>query len=222
MSRIFGISCEELPGGLGWASEELTAVTHAGTHMDAPWHYGPLAGGRPARTIEEIPLEWCCGAGIVLDLRHKGDGEEISVSDLAAALAAAGRRLRPHDIVLLWTGADRHWGESDYPERGAGLCRESTLWLLEQGVRVIGTDAWGLDRPFGALERERARTAGAGAVWAAHFAGHEREYCQLEKLTNLQLLPFAEFQVICFPIKIARASAAWVRAVAVLDGESGR
>ena len=45
----------------------------------------------------------------------------------------------------------------------------------------------------------------------------ERGYCQLEKLHNLETLPDDGFTVVCFPVKIARASAGWTRAVALVD-----
>src|SRR5262245_44967336 len=61
MQRFFGVRPEDLvwSGGLGWAVEEVRAITHTGTHVDAPFHYGPLSEGKPARTIDEVPLEWC-------------------------------------------------------------------------------------------------------------------------------------------------------------------
>jgi len=58
MSQIFGVPPEALPGGLGWANDNITLITHAGTHLDAPWHYAPTAGGARAMTIDEVPLSW--------------------------------------------------------------------------------------------------------------------------------------------------------------------
>lgn len=217
MAKIFGVQPSELPDGLGWSSETLCAVTHSGTHMDAPWHYGPISEGRPARTIDEVPLDWCVGPGVKLDLREMPEGAEVAVADLERALDAAGHRLRPGEIVLLETGAGAYWGRSDYPDRGCGLGREATLWLAGQSIKVVGTDAWGLDRPFCAMPRDLDEQGRASALWPSHFAGREREYCQLEKLTNLDLLPPRGFQLFCFPIKIARASAAWVRVVAAVS-----
>lgn len=47
-----------------------------------------------------------------------------------------------------------------------------------------------------------------------------RGYCHMEKLSNLEALPPAGFEIACFPIKIARVSAAFTRAGAILeDGE---
>lgn len=217
MSAVFGVPADQLPDAEGWAGEELTLITHAGTHMDAPWHYGTLSQGQPSRSIDRIPLEWCVGPGVVLDMRHKPDGASVQVSDLIESLDAIPHTLASGDIILLMTGAADHWGTAEYPDRGCGLDRDATLWLVRAGIRVIGTDGWSLDCPFPAMRREYARTGSTAAIWPAHFAGREREYCQLEKLTNLSVLPRIGFTVFCFPIKIARASAGWTRVVALLQ-----
>src|SRR3990172_4895487 len=88
MQQFFGVSAEDLvySAGQGWAIEEITAVTHTGTHVDAPYHYGATSEGKPARTIDDVPLEWCLAPGVVLDVRHKAPGEVITVDDLRACL----------------------------------------------------------------------------------------------------------------------------------------
>jgi kynurenine formamidase len=219
MEEILGIPVSLLPDGKGWAGEEVTCITHAGTHMDAPWHYGPVSQDQPARTIDQVPLEWCFGPGVVLDFEKKEACTELSAGDLLEVLDDIEYVLRPGDIVLLRTGAAQFWGTDEYPERGCGLGRSATRWLTRQGVRVIGTDAWGLDIPFSAMRRHYENTGSTERVWASHFAGREREYCQLEKLCNLHLLPPHGFTVICFPVKIAAASAGWTRVVAMLEGQ---
>ena len=82
-----GLKKEQLPGGLGWAVENLALTSHSGTHLDAPYHYHPtMDQGKPALRIDEIPLEWCFSDGVVLDFRHKADGERISVKDIEREL----------------------------------------------------------------------------------------------------------------------------------------
>jgi len=44
------------PDGHAWAVEMVTLSSHSGTHVDAPYHYGPTSGGAPAKTIEQLPL----------------------------------------------------------------------------------------------------------------------------------------------------------------------
>jgi kynurenine formamidase len=208
----------DFPDGVGLAWEDLKTQTHHGTHVDAPWHYGPTSEGKPARTIDEMPLDWFLGPGVRLDLRDEPPGTLLGVDDLQRALAAIGHTLSPGEIVLLWTGADQIFLEPEYLERYSGLGAEATRWLLEQGIRVIGTDAWSLDRPPLYMGRDFVATGDASNLWPAHFVGREREYCQIEKLANLGGLPAATgYTVVCFPVKIERASAGWTRAVALLD-----
>ncbi len=59
MQSIFNCSKEDLPDGLGWANDQITLITHTGTHLDAPYHFFPTSGGKPSRTIDNVPLEWC-------------------------------------------------------------------------------------------------------------------------------------------------------------------
>jgi len=216
MKDTFGATEADLvaSNGLGAAFEEVTAITHCGTHIDAPWHYGPQSEGRPARTIEECPLEWFFSDGVVLDLRHKQSGEKIGVADLEAALRRLDYALKPLDIVMIMNGRDRFLGSTEYFDQ-PGMTRESTLWLVEQGIKVIGVDMYGFDRKFADMAQEFQETGNGRVIWEAHFAGIEREYCQIEKLVNLHRIPRPTgFKVACFPVKVEHASGAWCRAVA--------
>ena len=70
-----GLTRDELPEGAGWAIERVTLTTHSGTHLDAPYHYHPtMDKGKPAITIDQVPLEWCFQPGVKLDFRHFPDG----------------------------------------------------------------------------------------------------------------------------------------------------
>ncbi|GAB3497685.1 cyclase family protein [Amycolatopsis cihanbeyliensis] len=215
-ATVLGLTPEDFPGGMAISNETVTLTSHTGTHMDAPLHYGPTSGGRPARSIDQVPLEWCHGPGVRLDLRHVPAGEEITVDHLTDALQVAGHRLGAGDIVLLWTGADTLWGTAAYLSDYPGLGGKATAFLVEQGVRVIGIDAWGLDRPMRAMIEEYRRTGDRDCLWPAHVYGRTREYLQLEKLANLGGLPAPTgFTVCCFPVAIAGAGAGWTRVVAI-------
>ena len=216
IQALLGVPASLLRDQEGWATETLTRFgTHDSTHVDAPWHYGPTSeGGAVAKTIDECPLEWFYGDGVRLDLRHKEAGDRILVEDLENALDVIGHVLSPGEIVMLWTGRDKFLGSEEYFEQ-PGMTRESTLWLCERGIKVIGIDAYGFDRKFADMADEARETGDATKIWEAHFAGLEREYCQIEKLVNLDLLPRATgFQVSCFPIKVEGASGGWSRVVA--------
>jgi kynurenine formamidase len=217
MASFFCCAEQDLPEGLGWANDSVVMGAHAGTHVDAPWHYFPTTEGKRARTIDEMPLDWFYHDGVVLDMRHKPRGSGVTVNDLKEALEKTSYKIKPWDIVMIQTGADKLWGKEEYFDAGCGMTRESTLWLIEQGIRVMGIDAWGWDRPFWAIREEFARTGDKGLLWGAHFAGREKEYCHIEKLTNLDRLPEPfGFKVACFPVKLTGGSAGWARVVAIV------
>jgi kynurenine formamidase len=190
--------------------------------MDAPWHFFPTSEGRPARTIDEIPLEWCIGPGVVLDCRAIPPREEIPVAHLRSELDRVEHTIRPGDIVFIRTDAFRHYHASDYPLRHPGMTREGTLWLIERGVRVMGIDAWSWDIPL-PVQGERFRAGGGTdptSLWAAHRVGRDREYVHLEQMGDLGILPASKGFLACvFPIKVAGGSAGWVRAVALFPEE---
>ncbi|MDT8273988.1 MAG: cyclase family protein [Desulfomonilia bacterium] len=210
-----GLTRDDLPGGLGWAVELLEVSTHAGTHMDAPWHYHPTQDrGVKALTIDQFPLEWAVGEGVKLDFSGKPDGYSVTPKDIEHELSRIGHTLREGDIFLAATGADKYWGTPDYLVKGCGFGRDATLWILDRGVHVVGTDAWSWDRPLPFQAREFEQTGDPSLIWEGHFAGIEKGYFQIEKLTNLDKLPPTGFTFYCFPIKIKDASAGWIRAVA--------
>lgn len=81
---------------------------------------------------------------------------------------------------------------------------------------MIGIDAAGFDRPTAAMARDYAKDRDLSHLWPAHLYGRKHSYCHIERLCNLDKLPQAHgFYVACFPVKIARAGAGWVRAVAI-------
>jgi len=205
----------DLPGGLGWAVEILEVSTHAGTHMDAPWHFHPTQDqGKPSMTIDQFPLEWGVGNGVKLDFSGFPDGYNLKARDVKAKLGEIGHTLGPGDVFLAQSGAAPYWGMPEYLLKGCGFSREATLWILDQGVHIVGTDGWSWDRPLPFQAEEFGRTKDASLIWEGHFAGIEKGYFQIEKLTNLDKLPATGFKFYCFPVKIKAASAGWIRAVA--------
>lgn len=216
-AEMYGMRPEDFPDGKYCAAEVVTLGTHNTTHLDAPYHFGATSEGKPAKTIDQIPLEWCYGDGVILDFHHKKKGEGITGEEVQEELARIGYRLKPFDIVLIRTDIYKHYGEPGYEEMHPGMTREATLWILNQGVKVTGTDAWGWDRPIEVMAAE-LKAGEKGKFWEAHFLGKEKEYCHIERMANLDKIPKPfGFKVAAFPIKIEGASAGWVRAAAILE-----
>jgi kynurenine formamidase len=218
MLQMFpGLQSSEVPEGEAWAMERLAVTTHNGTHVDAPWHYAStMNGGERAWTIDEVPLDWFYHPGLKLDFRDSPDGHVVTATELAERVASTGHTLQPFDIVLMNTRAGAAYGNPAYVDSGCGFGREATLWLLERGVRVLGTDGWSWDAPFSFTRRRFEQTHDPSIIWEGHKAGRNVGYCQIEKLANLEQLPAAGFMVSCFPFKIKGGSAGFTRAVAIL------
>jgi kynurenine formamidase len=202
-ATAYGIDQEDFREGKYAAIEHLTLTTHDTTHMDAPWH--------------EIPLEWCYSDGVVLDFHDRGPGDRIDALDVRHKLAEVGYSLKPFDIVFIRTDACRYQGKEGFENMHPGMSRDATRFLIDQGIRVMGIDAWGWDRSLGAMIRD-LKAGDKGQFWESHYLGKEREYCHLERLANLDKIPVPfGFKASVFPIKIEGAGAGWVRAVAILD-----
>jgi len=215
IKEMLGVGAELLRDGEGWAVETfLRFGTHNSTHVDAPWHYNSTVRGERAQTIDELPLEWFFGPGVVLDMTAKADGDAMTESDAEAELKRIGHELRPGDIVLVRTGRDEFYGRPEYMALGPGVTAAATHWLYDRGVRVMGIDAWGCDRHLHMQAEEANEKGEKGIFWEAHQA--DLPYSQIERLVNLGELPPTGFQVACFPLKIVGASGAPARVVAIL------
>jgi kynurenine formamidase len=220
MCAIFGCTRDDLPDGEGWGDDTLRMSSHLGTHVDAPLHYGSTCEGRPARSIDQIGLDELFCDGVVLDLRDRVEpGRGIPVEVLREALEESGAVPGPGSAVLLRTGQER-FGLGDlayytYP----GMTREGTLFLAEQGAKVLGTDAAGWDRPFLEMRRRFQETGDAGEIWDGHFAGRRREVFIVQQLANLSALPATGFKVGFFPLRLAGCSASPARVVAFVEDD---
>jgi len=217
LGKPAGIKKEDFPGGMAISQEHITLTSHSGTHLDAPSHYGPLCEGKPSKSIEEIPLEWCFNNGVVIHANPYID-EPVSAVEIEAYLDNINYVLQPFDVVLINTGADRLWGTPKYFTEFRGVSLEATKWLTNQGIKIIGVDSFGFDPPFERMLNNYRKSKNNQILWPAHLYGRQKEYCQIERLTNLNAIPMSTgFKVACFPIKIKGAGAGWSRVVAIIE-----
>ncbi|MES2978965.1 MAG: cyclase family protein [Pseudomonadota bacterium] len=217
-----GLQKDDLPDGEAWAVEKVSLSTHNGTHLDAPYHFHSTmnkALGKPEKsiTIDEVPLEWCFQPGVKLDFTGFADGYVVTAADVEDELKRINHTLSPLEIVVINTRAGSRYGQDDYVSSGCGMGYAATMYLLERGVRLTGTDAWSWDAPFVYTAEKYAATKDASLIWEGHKAGRDIGYSHLEKLHNLEVLPPTGFYISCFPHKIRGASAGWTRAVAIFD-----
>lgn len=101
--------------------------------------------------------------------------DEIAEQGVAAVEAGAAilhlHARQPHDGMPKGDPAVYSQLEPDNVSSACGIGREATMWLLERGVRVTGTDAWIWDAPFVHTGKRCAETGNAGLIWEGHKAG---------------------------------------------------
>src|ERR1051326_9015596 len=138
MELHFGLAFEadDLPGKELLSLDTLTLTTHTGTHVDAPSHYGSTTRYGEPRHIDQLPLEWFLGPGVLLDMRDEPVGA-IGADRLAAEFDRIGHTPQPGEIVLLRTGADGIAGTPAYFTDLAGLDAAATGLRLDRGLRAL-------------------------------------------------------------------------------------
>lgn len=207
----------EIPNGEMLSLEIVHSSVHMGSHVDAPFHYGSTCEGKPAKTIADVPLEWCYGPGVVLDFTHLKFPNFITESHITEALQKIKYKIRPTDIVLFYTGGDKLLGTDDYVNKYVGLVPDAVEYLLDHGVKMMGIDTIGLDRPCFLMFKEFLSMKDKSKIWPCHFLGRRREYCHMERLGNLGAIPKPfGFTVSCLPVKVRNAGAGWARVVAIV------
>lgn len=169
----------------------LSLPIHAGTHLDAPFHF--FGDGA---TVDAIELAQCNGPAICVQVELTGERQAIDVEHLAAHeddLRAARR-------ALICTGWDRQWQQPHYFDRHPFISRPAAETLVQWGVRLLGVDFPSVD--FAPHEAHRV-LLGNGVIL-------------LENLTQLQQLPKTEFELACLPLKISGGDGSPVRVAARL------
>jgi kynurenine formamidase len=139
-----------------------TGTLHAGTHMDAPSHVlheEEVDRPRNGYMLDEIPLEYCIGTGVILDMRHLrddfeknfGDGlsrdvwKVLTPADFEAACKKDKIEIRKNDWVVVNTGFHHYWrmNNDKYYNYYPGMGPEVAKWLIhDKKIKGI-TGTWG-------------------------------------------------------------------------------
>ena len=177
----------------GYAMTSYTMLNHIGTHVDAPAHQ--IAGGD---TLDEIGLERLVTDALTINVSHRDPHGPIPLAELEPHLD----KVRPGDIVLLYSdnarnyGSEAYWTGWSYPDADASRA------LIERGISAIGFDGPSAD-PVDSTTFDLHRIwLGAGRMI-------------LENVSNLDQLP-ERSQVVVAPMKVAAANGAPARIFALL------
>ena len=129
----------------GVNAQYIMTSNHMGTHLDAPRHF--VTGGM---TIDEIPLEWLYGPGVIVNLADELDELDVYTPEMIEKRV----EVREGDILLLHTGWHRYaqFGEQPdeekYIHRHPGAHRDMVAWLLDKKIHIWGVDCVSTDHPM--------------------------------------------------------------------------
>jgi kynurenine formamidase len=221
ISPVPALDESAFPDGVFLGNEVVTLTVHGGTHVDAPFHYGPRSEGAPARTIEELPLEWTCGPGVKLSFLDLGPFGVISADDIRRELDRVGYELRPLDVVLIETGWCSRWPEKQYFTEHPAMSPQAIEVIVDFGVKLIGIDTFGFDLPTLAMIEAFVKSGDSRHLWPCHMFGRQREYLQIERMAGLHRLTAPTgFTLYCPPVRVQGAGAGWARPIAVIEESS--
>jgi arylformamidase len=184
--------CRIADGGPANVSQ-IRLTTHTGTHVDPPAHF--IEG---APTVDELALDALVGEAFVADLATTPG--LIGAEDLdAASIPRETRRLllkTPNSAI--WRDAGPH-----FPKSYASLSPEGARWVIERGIRLLGTDF---------LSIEMQGTPGH----PTHHALLEAGVVIVEGLDLYGVTPGA-YTLACLPLKVLDGDGAPARAVLIDD-----
>ncbi|GIO06461.1 cyclase [Brevibacillus reuszeri] len=165
----------------GYVTESRIELdVHTGTHVDAPLHM--VTNGE---TMESIPLDKLVGMCKVLDLTHLE--ERITRTDLEKL------ELQKNDFILFKT---KNSFEERFSFTFVYLAEDGADYLVQLGVRGIGTDALGIERSQEDHPTHKKLFAGNVIV--------------MEGL-RLQEVPQGEYFMVAAPLKLIGTDAAPAR-----------
>ncbi len=129
----------------GVNAQYIKTSNHIGTHLDAPRHFQT-----DGMAIDEIPLEWLYGPGVIVDLRDEMD-------DLAAytpEMIEKRVEVKEGDILVLHTGWYKYAAGGSEPDEERyihlhpGAHPDMVDWLLKKKIKIWGVDCVSTDHPM--------------------------------------------------------------------------
>ena len=179
----------------GWNTTTLHLYSHAGTHLDAPYHFVDQAG-----TLEVMPLEKCVGPARIIDLTFLNPRDLITVEHLK--LHANG--IKPGARLLLKTGWSVRADQADYRTHFPRVSLALARWLAEQRIALLGVESPSV-----------ADVNNKKELTTVHQALLQAKIVVVEGLANLQALQQNEVTFIALPLKLEGGDGSPVRAIAI-------
>jgi kynurenine formamidase len=166
--------------------------------------------------VEHIPP--IVAPGVLLDMpAHLGidalaAGYAITAAELDACCIRQGVAIEAGNVVLVYTGNERAWGDEGRYLAGPGVAADASRWLAERGVVAVGADnmAWDV---IGVRDPVLGCTLPGHLLLLAQRGIYIIENLRLSELAAAQAY---QFVFVCTPLKFVGATGSPVRPIALV------
>ena len=110
--------------------------SHCGTHIEFPYHHN-----RDGLDAGSFPLDRLIGDCLLLDFRHKGSNEEVTLAELEAY----DDRIEEGDMLMFNFDCARKYGTPQGHERPYISHEAIQLLVFTKKIGLIGSDASGIE-----------------------------------------------------------------------------
>ena len=176
---------------------EINMVNHIATHIETPYHLF-----KDRADLGTIPADRYCGNTVLVNLKEVPAKSALGRDTVARACEAAGG-INKGDIAFFNLGYSGKYGTPEYGD-SPYFSNEAIRWIAEQGIKMMGVDAGGVEIP-------------ASEEHVNHAALFEKDILLIENLANLDSLPCNRFVTYAFPVPIKGMDSFPLRVVVEVD-----
>jgi kynurenine formamidase len=178
----------------GWNATTLELYSHAGTHMDAPYHFEVTPS-----TIDQYPVSRFFSKTHVIDIKSKEPGQIISVADLDGYW----EKIQPGESVLLRLGWHKIFGSPAYKDDLPRVSVPLAKRLVEANINMLAVEAPSVADVNNLPEVTRIHEILLGG-----------DIIIIEGLTNTEQIKSSEILMVALPLKVKDGDGAPARVVA--------
>ncbi|MEM7374067.1 MAG: cyclase family protein [Bacteroidota bacterium] len=179
----------------GWNAKTLHLYSHAGTHMDAPWHFGVND-----RTIDRYLPDRLMGKAWIAHIPNVRPNQLLRVEDLGPIADI----IQWDDNLLIRTDWSKHINDSKvYRDGLPRISAELAHWCVEKGINILGVEPPSV-----------ADVNNLEEVTRIHHILLGGDVIIVEGLCNLDQIQTPSCWLIALPLKIHQGDGAPARVVA--------
>jgi arylformamidase len=190
-----------VPEGNYFLMSEIWMNSHAGTHIEIPYHC--LRG---KEDFTNYPLEKLFGPTVLLRLTGRRPGTCLPLVEIKGAAENAGG-IQKNDIVFIETGYDQYFFTDAQTYQKAPYPSEEALeWIVDHRIKIFGMDVGMIESPRNPFHKNHLLIMETGASL-------------IENMAHLDQIQTLRFMAYCFPLAVKGADSMPVRVVAIEEME---